>query len=492
MNEHPQEPMSRQQLEGLFKQYSDSLGEPSRTPYPRPRRSKLPAYAAVFVVLALALVALWPRDALAARLKQIGLAIKDAKTMEMTFSRLQPSGRWVQWLHTYYTEGMWRQEIEKGVGQRETVVTRNGLMLSDYHRLDHATLGPVWKEEGQADFEQQSALDYALDRYGQSASDETVTRSTQGHSDVNGRAAYAIVVDRSGDTPGPWSDHMEIVVDKQTNYPISADIRDVRPGENGGEFKMHQDYRFNMPLDPALFELKSDKPIVDLRESPGRLAKEWAHPLAELGPTQIRDASVTRDGTIWIAYTTNSDDESAAAPTEISIEGARYVSLGAFTGPVGEAAIHLQGQEVEVVGFAPLEVPAKPPFVAVVRFQPESSLNVPPENPPAPFMGAVPLNLTLVAGEYPPYFPLLGYDRAILEVQIATWGARAKGLVDAGRYLDAAHAYERTAKECENFVKYIGYRDLDKAAECYDKLGMAAEAARDRALADALHAARER
>jgi|GEM_PF-2528365 len=493
--------MSHRQLEGLFNEYSNSLGEPARQPSRRGRhRPRRLAVAAVTILLvAVAAVSLWPRDALAARLRRIGQVIKNAQTMEMTFSRLQPSGRWVQWLHTYYSEGVWRSDVEIGVGLKRTVVLRNGLMLSNYLRLDHATLGPAPKEEGTADFEEKSALDFAIGYRGFSSSDETTSKAIRDHDDVDGRPTYLIVFDLSSRNGPPTSEHTEILVDKQTDYPIRADITDNRPGENGGIFKLHQEYRFNEPIDPNLFALTSDKPIVDLRESSRRLAIAWAHPLAQSGPTEVRDASVTRDGTIWIAVTYTDADE-PILPVRVSTPGnteyARLWDLASSPMSGKSGGILVDGQPVLVVGFVPIDPVRFPPASAKILFgrRPAALPNFArPQGEDAPALtGSAQVPLKIYAGQCPDYFPLLDMDRITLELPADIWHCRAQALESNGRYLDAAHAYERTAKERENFVKYIAYRDLDKAAECYDMIGLSGDAARDRAAADALHAARER
>src|SRR5579862_9174918 len=355
MNE--QDPLSSDELGRLFQEYSDSLGNPSKIPGSRrslgPKRWAI-ATAMVLPIAAIAF-AMWPRDAVAARLRRIGQMIKNAQTMEMTFSQQLPSGKWVQFLHRYYSDGMWRSDVWQSTGQAKTIVDRDGLMLADYHLLDHATLGPEPKDSEGSDREDQSALDYALSSRGMSASNEQLSETTRDHADVSGRSTYLIIINNSG-TGGqwPWSEHAEILVDKQTGYPISADIIDHRSGENGGEFKYHQEYRFNGPVDPRLFSLSLVKFIVDLRESSARLARLWSHPLAKVESSQIREACVTRDGTIWLAVTTTFRDLLAPLPTSMTADDCEYTRLDDITTGSGEST-KVDGQEVIVVGFVPVD-----------------------------------------------------------------------------------------------------------------------------------------
>lgn len=485
--------MNEHELQGLLKDYGDSLSTSRRPSSRRPARRGRLTYAIVCGIAAVAIaVAMWPQNASAGRIRRMGQAIKNARTMEMNFWRQTPSGAWLDFMHVFYEDGMWRSEMVKGAGQAATIVTRDSLMLLDYHRLDHATLMREPKDalpDGE-----KSALDYAKTSIDSGQASIERTMSVRDHADVAGRTTYLLVFDRKED-----SYHAELVVDAATDLPISAEIRVHYDGENGGDFRYRQDYRFNQTFDSDLFALKSAKPVVDLRNSTASLEKRWPRPLAKIGDMELREASATSDGTIWLAITC-SEAEQPTLPIRLSTStGTNYVRLWDFaSSPMSgdSASIKVGGQTVLMVGFVPLDPLMPRPVKATIFFgrRPVSLPNFAkkPGWDSVATSDEATVRLKPVDTQVPTYFPLLNMDRMTLELPADIWHKRGEGLEKEGKLLDAAHAFERSAKEFENFVKYIGYRELDRAAQCYDKLGMAKEAADNQAKSAILKAARER
>ena len=100
------------------------------------------------------------------------------------------------------------------------------------------------------------------------------------------------------------------------------------------------------------------------------------------------------------------------------------------------------------------------------------------------------LALRTETNETPAYLTALELDRLRLEKDVLVLNARAKALEDEGRPTDAARAYEACAAAYRKTIRYVGYRPLREAGRLYETAGRPADAARVRAEADALLAAR--
>lgn len=479
--------MNERQLEGLLKEYGEALG-PGRRPEKRApvRRGKL-GYAIAFCAAATAImVSMWPQDAAAGRIRRMEQRIKNAKSMEMTFWQQTTGGQWFNWLHVFYQDGNWRYQVIKGKGQAETDIERDGLLYQDYQRLDHATVQRATAEE--FPLSGMNALDYAKQSIdsGQVSIERKV--SVHEHAPVDGRATYVVAYDRPEDAY-----HAELLVDSATDLPISADVKVHYSGENGGDFRFRQEYRFNQAFGPDVFEPTHGKPVVDLRDSESVLGKRWTKPLVAIQGTEVREATVGTDGTIWLAVTCPQEDQ-PALPIRISGYG-RLWDLNPST-MSGRAGLKLGGKDILVVGFFPLDPSGAKPDKMTVSFGrrpialPNFSTPASPDGEGVSSSTTIPLSLD--RSPFPGYFTLLDMDRMTLELPADIWHYRGIALKDGGNLLEAAHSFEKSAREHEDFVKYIGYRELDLAAACYDKLGMAAEADRARKQSADLKAARER
>ncbi|MFI5385708.1 MAG: hypothetical protein ACHQ50_06255 [Fimbriimonadales bacterium] len=498
--------MNEKELEGLMKGYGDSFGTCDRTPAKRashwPRRLALASVSCL--AIGAAAVAMWPHNAAAAKLRSIATAVRNARTLELSWSRLMPSGKWWEWAHCYNAGGMLRNDAIVGSGLAETIITRDGLQYDDYHRLDHVTLRRDPFHEERTILEERSALDFALDMVDTSRRTSGKPRCrvvTRNHEDVNGRAVYLIVVDQPDGTY-----HGEILVDQLSDLPIEAETNQ-HVGGNVGDLRMRQEYRFNAALDPLLFSSNPSKRVVDLRRAQETLENKWQKVLGSVGNSAVRDACVTTDGTVWVALTAQGMGTMPLPSSITTQQGATYVRLWdtvpTLWQPVytngeeeyREPEVRVFGQKVVVVGFFPLDATAPVPNSALVHFARRpirDTFGDDPNDEPAGAMldDLLTLPLRREPGPVPSYFAELNLDHLSAKLGECIWRLRADALERDGKLLDAAHSFERTAREC--VVKYSGYRELDKAAACYDKLGMAAEAARDRKQAIALHAARER
>lgn len=512
--------MNEDQLDRALNTYADSLGVCQKQPSARASRRTRPlAIAAVGCVLLLTLaVSLWPRDAVAGTLNQVGRALKNVRTMEVVRMMETSSGKWHTFHHLYYKDGVWAHTNRKGAGLENHVVIRNGWALTKYRRLSHATL-----EEADFFFHDQLNGDMSVINYTKMIIDQGsvgVERATkiESHADVDGRPSYKIVMER---TEGEY--RAEIVVDKQTHLPLWVSTT-LRHSSHLNLVRYRDEFKFNNAIPGTVFHLDPAIPVLRLSEEQSKLTDRWQKPLVEWDGTAVRDATITSDGTIWIACTRPFSDKTGtpparedgnASPTPSQVE--IHPGLGALpsrleTGDgqpyarildivpssiLGKMKTYaFKGQQVVVVGFMPLSPSQSRPSTGQVVFsyrEPQypgfgqrkevrevecKTLTLKLRNEP---------NLDL-----PDYFTALDLDHFGFQLPLIIWGARAKALEETGRTLEAAKAYERTAVEYRSFVKYVGYRPLLEAARCYRKLGLLPEAEDREREAEALKLGRER
>ncbi len=484
--------MNESERERLFAGYRDSLGTCGRRPSRRsaPARWRWAVGLAAMTALA-GTVALWPTDAAASAVRRMSAAIANARTMEMVFETQRPSGRWVEFDRELYRDGAWRCEVRKSDTQQVVYIVRDGRALTDFRMLDHATVRPQEEDDLASRSGVGSALDYAKAMVDTGRVSTARTMRVEARPSVGGAATYAVVFDRKEDAY-----HAEILVDARTDLPLSSEIV-VDYGPRLGVQRFRQRYRFNLPLAAGLFEPPTDKPVVSLPKAQAELAEAWARPLAAVGATRVRDACVTRDGTVWVTVSVPVYDGEEERELPARLEGyARLRDVPPSAYGSGARAFRLDGEDVVVVGFVPIDPDRPRPAKASVGFSHRAgtfvSVAKPSDPSETPVGGPVALALRPVAGDRPESFVALELDRYGFEVPIHTWEARAEALEKIGDDLKAAKAYERCAVEWRGFVRYVGYRPLRKAAACYDRLGLAADAARVRAEATALEAARER
>ncbi|HLK17232.1 MAG TPA: hypothetical protein VKT78_20680, partial [Fimbriimonadaceae bacterium] len=221
--------------------YSASLGVCARRPSGavRPalwRRAAL--VAAAFAVGGISLAVLWPRNAAAASIQRIGAAIRHADSMVEEYWRRTPAGRWIMFDRISYRAGMWRYDVQKSVPLALTLIKRDGLTMTDWHQLDHASVRATEASDPDTK-EYRDPLDYAEESINMGGSSP---RSVQvlNHAPVEGRPAYAVTLDRAADDY-----HAEIVVDQATDLPISATASVKDPGQT---LYYRQSYLFNVPI----------------------------------------------------------------------------------------------------------------------------------------------------------------------------------------------------------------------------------------------------
>ena len=482
--------MKESEMESLMAAYRASLGTCSRRPEVvarRPRWRRMAFAATCLGVFALGGIAIWPRNAAAARIQRIDAAILNAKSMEEEYWLQTPMGRWRLFEHVYYRAGMWREEVRKSDPLQFTFVKRDGQSLDDYHQLDHATLVPdnlANRDPDQAPEQDKDALDYAKDSVGMGLADPKPTVTLHDHDPVDGAPTYVLTLDRRADNY-----HAEILVDRRTDLPISSEIAVDRRDRT---LRYRQFYQFNQPLADALFSLTPNKPVVDLPIARRELTDRWATPIATVGECHVRDVSVTTDGTVWVTVTSPEKGDRMVLPTSISATGGTvYVSMGDFAPSFPQEnrnPFKVEGEDVYIIGFVPLQSDLPLPNWATVSFTRRASHYpagaTPFDAQEEPLATPIHVRLRQQASDRPDYLTALNLDRFGLELPMDVPHFRAMALEASGRTVEAARAYELEAEANNRFVPHHATVPLAKAEHCYLKAGMTADAARVHAWAE--------
>ncbi len=436
-----------------------------------------------------------PRNATARTIESIQHAISDANSMEVFSSMKLPSG-WRPYLHIYYANNMWRHEAQMGTGVERTIIMRDGMVLQDRAADDFAILYPKDPSTDQMfDGVGQTALDFAKGMINSGSSENPKQITIHEHSPINGRDTYAVHLDNEIEHY-----HAEILVDQETNLPFQSDMQtdDGRPNFKGLRQAIHVEYKFNQKLSPDLFALNSKKRIIKSDEAMKSIAKMWAVPLSHVRDTEIRDVTITSDGTVWIAFTEAHKEPKVTLPSTLTDNlGTTYVrtldlnpkmSNGSFAFSV------MDDKSVCIVGFVPLMTHTTIPSQVQVGFaKSQSDRNWGIASKQVEVVDQT-LSFTPLhsSNELPEYFPLLGMGTSQFQFKSMIWNSRAKALEDRKDWLHAAQAYDEYAKARYRWVKYSAFEPMLKEAFCYRQLGQIARADEITKQAEALKNSMER
>jgi len=142
--------MNENEVERLLKTYGSSFA-PCKAPEHTRRVIRWNRRAtfglASASILALSIVGLWPRNAVAGTVAQINAALRDVKTMECDLSVKLPSG-WHTIVRTYYANECWRFDSQIGTNLETVDIVKDGQRLVDCTRDERQPNCVRLREEG--------------------------------------------------------------------------------------------------------------------------------------------------------------------------------------------------------------------------------------------------------------------------------------------------------------------------------------------------------
>jgi hypothetical protein len=286
--------------------------------------------------------------------------------------------------------------------------------------------------------------------------------------DVAGQAVYKVMFDNE-----ERHRYGELVVDKSTDLPISAQIWGGNPDQH-----VRWEYRFNVSFPKGFFDPRPGRRFVDLRKTIPALEARWRRPIASLKGVEVLDACVTPNGTVWIAARCESGGSTDLAPTKF--KGADGVT---YAYPVQMYSRSPKGQEIRVYGYEPIS-PMKTPlrkcsltFNPITRSRPIPNSDNMTAGQELDSIGTVTIPVRPEPVELPAYFADLGVEGDLLNLPEELDWNRAGALERVGRYGEAGDIYYRYARQTTPALG--GFVSIRKQAErCYAIAGNKAAVAR--------------
>ena len=271
--------------------------------------------ATAAVVIVISAVALIPRMGEASALIKVQNAISGVQTMQVqSYVNDKPHQE------IYYQNREWLMHTQIGTGHSTWSLVKNDQFFKWEDDSTTATLEPyacpVWiLHDG-------SALDFVKSQL--SLNETDLTTKQESHSDINGRPTYKLIIFRSDPVTGKTDERCELIVDSQTNLPLTATTFAT---VEGGEYRNREEFTFNVTVDDAMFQPCEGHAtlIRDLPKERQDLLAAWATPLATAtdgsNPREIRNVVVNSDGVVYLAYTGDlpnlSERKTTFAPTTL-------------------------------------------------------------------------------------------------------------------------------------------------------------------------------
>jgi len=499
------EPMKEEQISMLMKStidnvtVSQSLRDRAQHVVPRSATSQnirvkwSYALAMSLVLGGVGFLAFRPGEVRANALIRVQQAISNVKNMHVTTRVISP-GKTRVVFESYYRDRTWLGRSFSRYSGAAWGVTKGA---TRYTWQDGSTV--AFSEPSEPDNNPDiTALDYVKGQAGIGGIFKVKTH-TDGHADVNGKAAYLLVVDTLP-TPGYAGQyHTEILVDKSTDLPIKVTQTDKE--EFAGTSVTESTYEFNIPLDEHFFEPCNGKAkrIRDLPEERKVIREQWSKPIAvastKENSCQIRELDVNKEGVVTMVYSGKLDhayeDTKHFLPTTLSdSSGAKYARLpdllpGAITSwstPLMKDFTY--GDYVTAIAvWVPLDRHSPSPKTSYkIDFQ-TRTFKEEPQDGRGPIdntgdVASVALRATRTTDRFPDWsIPL---EMTYVQAQQSQMEeiARAYGNEENHKFLDAARLYQRLydSGRKTTFGKMTAHIWLERAAICYDKAGLPAKA----------------
>ncbi len=485
--------MNEKEIERLIKLHADSLGDSTkrvRIPHRVPWRRNIAVGMASIAVVTTITLTLWPRDVVAGTVARINKQILNASTFKTKISMESASG-WHTAMEIYCAGNMRRIDKSKESPLlAQTYIEKDGLQYSSLDCQDFTTVSKMAHNAGGIGAaDGYSVLDIAKQELGVGIGDRSDNSTQiQDHEPVDGRSTYLVVMEQPSNHT-----HLEILVEKETDRPIRAEMQSPNPRTNKMQ-RYKAEYEVNKPIAASMFEAAPNRELVQLPEDSKLLENNWSKPVAAIEGTEIRSATRLGDGTIWLAVTVKLNSELANLPSAVfddsGVEYARTIDLTPTQG-MG-ADVHLFNEDIVLCGFVPLKnVPGGASSITV-NFSKRDVGFVEPRKKEIPLAEAVLVDPELIGGESPAYFKYLGLSHVMNTLSQVVWSTRAKALEQHEKYLEAALAYDKLAEARYRWVKYSAFEPMLSEARTYRKLGQIQRADELELKAEALKQSQER
>lgn len=465
--------MNEHQVEKLLSQHGDEISA-RRKPTFQPKRKVAwkPILVTGTAVVAIGVFILLPRNAEAARVQGIRKALKGVQSMEYWAQVRYNGNAWNDFIHSIRQGDFAWMRVAKSRSLGMTSISNQTSSMTDWDRLPFATIGKF--DVGDVLDNQEDPLQIAITSYTGGNASEEYNVTTFDSAPRDNRPTYTLSYVSKGLPKGAIytstedKQNFEILVDSKTNLPIeSSYFRNTKGVTSEIKFQ----YAYNKTYPESLFRLETKKPILFPETERRKLAEKWSKVKIDGNHAPIYSASISPEGTIWIAFGVKEYEAVSSVPSEIVVSnGAKYVrgSERPYTLQPKDGENFGDRKDVIFTPFIPIYDSHSLPAKVGIKYAKRETYK---DSAGSDEAKIVSVDLIANSWNIPSYFPSFNMGRAILEFPLNFWRTRAKARQELGDTLGAAKAFEAEADAYKNFVEYGGYKPLLEAAKCYESLG---------------------
>ena len=485
--------MNEHQVENLLSQHGDEIMARRQPKVVKRRVAWKPILVTGTAVVATATFLLLPMNAEAAKIVKIKNAMKHVNTSEVTMSASYNGGPWREFSRSITQGKKLRADVAIWQGGELTIISDSKVQWTNFKRLPFATIEPADPTEIKfmTDFVKDplasamSALDGNSDPNVYSLKTENLPNGT-----------YVVHYSRNDGGSKRGATTLRIVVDQANDLPMESFQNSKY---EWGSQDIHTTYRYGLKLSPQLFEIDRSKKVYVAASERQKLSDQWSKVKPDGTFAPIYSATVTPDGTIWVAYGANdkidSDNPLVQVPSQLISGSKKYVlAMELPTHYDYDYAnvnkdFSVEGKPAVIAAFVPVGDPALDSSDFRMRF---GTRKLGENTEQSPEAHSQTLSLKKETMALPEYMICLGWQKEFLRVGTTLWRKKAEAREAIGDLKGAIRAYDAEAKAYENYVIYASYRPILKAADCYEKLGHLEKAKELRAKAAELQKSRIR
>ena len=463
--------MNENQVENLLSHHGEEILARRQVKTPRRKQVWKPVLASSMVVVAVGAFLLMPKYAEAAKIVRLKKAIKNARTVEVRMYSQVNDGPWTEFYHGITQPNA--QKIDASIGKNAafSIIKDAHQTMVNYDRLPFATIERTEPEFGQEMKEvTQDPLANAMKVLDGNSDPNAYTLKTS-----DGVPGTYIVDYRRADTKS----NLHIIVDELTNLPIES-LQDME--FDWGHQKTRSVYSYGKTYPALLMSFATNKKVYDMESERERIKADWSNVKSDSGVAPIYSASMTPDGTVWIAFGANDDTERISKSILSGLIAGSTKYIYAWDLPASFQSVNkdflIAGKQPVFAAFVPLYDPAPINTKFQVQFGSREVQKPGDVTPEAPTKL---LSVTSEKMALPEYMIGFGMQREFLRASITLCDLRG-----------AIQAYEEEVKAFQGFVYYASYKPILREADCYEKLGEIDKAKELRKTAEELQKTRVR
>ena len=457
--------MNDNQIDQLLGSYSENLGHFEGT-VPSLQRKPIKVWKPILLTgtafVAVGTFLLLPKSAEAAPMDKVLGALKNTKFWSATAQSKEGNGPWTLHYKSQQMDGKLRFDsvIFGGASRHLTTIIDSGNQYVDYSDLPYVLKSKFELEPRQNGATMTDPLKNALQMVGGMRKDFHREDGIL----YKGTEAYSL----SMMIKKPGRKGFEVIVQKSTNLPLVVITHNFNV-RSAAVYDFRIEYSYVQPNDLSMFTPNPHKVIVDVATEQKRWVDTWTPMIEGTQLPTVLSASMSPDGTIWLAYVSDGNQNSYVHPKAIDdkdyVPGVTY-SLSDWK---AAAAPRLKGKDVLVSTFLALNPKPSPKSSVTVEWQSHLGGDTPK---------SIKCQLYAEKWDFPSYFP--PFMKSInADLQKNTmWRARGDAYRTRKMFKEAAEAYVKSYEIMKaNHFFVNSYQDpLRAAAECYEKLGEKAKA----------------